>query len=127
MEKEKCIRLATLLNDSKVKTIGPSFKLSNNEIMNDGETIVISQDKEYSVGFTNRVDQKLQNPPYIVFGDHTECLKWVATPFAQGADGVKILKTNSADILDRYLYYALLTCYNKTGFINIELVIIINH
>lgn len=33
--------------------------------------------------------------PVIVFGDHTRCIKYVDFPFAQGADGVKVLKPKS--------------------------------
>jgi type I restriction enzyme S subunit len=31
-------------------------------------------------------------PPVIVFGDHTRCVKFVTERFVQGADGVKVLK-----------------------------------
>ena len=42
----------------------------------------------------------------MVFGDHTCAVKLVETPFAQGADGIKILRT--VDTLDpRFLYYVL--------------------
>lgn len=116
MVNNEYVKLASLLDGKKVITISPSFKLKNDEILPEGKTMVISQDQEYSVGYTNKSDEKLNKPPYVLFGDHTECFKWVENPFAQGADGVKILKSNSDEISDRYLYYALLSCYNKTGF-----------
>lgn len=29
--------------------------------------------------------------PVIIFGDHTRCVKYIDLPFAQGADGIKVL------------------------------------
>lgn len=47
-------------------------------------------------------------PPVIVFGDHTRACKFIETPFIQGADGVRVLK--SAAVADpRYAFYALKT------------------
>jgi type I restriction enzyme M protein len=44
--------------------------------------------------------------PLVIFGDHTCAVKLVETPFAQGADGIKILQT--VDSLDpRFLFHVL--------------------
>ena len=44
--------------------------------------------------------------PLVIFGDHTCAIKLVETPFAQGADGIKILQT--IDTLDpRFLFHVL--------------------
>ena len=42
--------------------------------------------------------------PVIVFGDHTKCVKFIAFPFAPGADGIKVLQPKK-EILPKYLYY----------------------
>ena len=42
--------------------------------------------------------------PVIVFGDHTKRVKFIAFPFAPGADGIKVLQPKKA-ILPKYLYY----------------------
>ena len=42
----------------------------------------------------------------MIFGDHTCIVKFIETPFAQGADGIKILETKEG--LDpRFLYHVL--------------------
>lgn len=115
--KEDNIRISKLLEENVISTISPTFKLTDDDIKKEGRNPVVSQDKEYIVGFSDMQDTKLSNPPYIVFGDHTECIKYVKTPFLQGADGIKILKVNNEnEISNEFLYYALLQCYNKTGF-----------
>ena len=109
-------RISELLDNKSILSISPSLKLQNDEIYEMGETPVISQNNDFIMGYTNLIDKKLTKPPYIVFGDHTECFKYIKTTFVQGADGIKILKSNSKSIDNLYLYYALLFFYNKTGF-----------
>ncbi len=68
---------------------------------------VIDQGEAFIGGYTD--DRTLvhpDKPPFIVFGDHTRCIKYVDCAFVQGADGVKTLKPRTA-IDPRYAYYAL--------------------
>ena len=109
-------RLSSLLDNNIVKTVAPSFKLQTSDIENNGKTAVISQEKDFINGYTNRVDSKLIDAPFIIFGDHTECMKFITFPFVQGADGIKILKTDPLKLDPHYFYYALCKCYHKTGF-----------
>ncbi|WP_338822934.1 restriction endonuclease subunit S [Mycoplasmopsis felifaucium] len=110
-------RISFLIDSKIIKTITPSIKLKSSEILNEGNTPVISQDKQYIIGYSNEIDKKLNQPPYIVFGDHTEIIKWVPFSFLQGADGIKVLKsTNENKINNIFLYYALKNFYNPTGF-----------
>ena len=44
--------------------------------------------------------------PLVIFGDHTCAVKLVETPFAQGADGIKILQT--IDTLDPHFLFQVL-------------------
>jgi len=44
----------------------------------------------------------------VIFGDHTCSIKYSETPFAQGADGIKILATKKI-CLPKYLFYFLKT------------------
>ena len=54
--------------------------------------------------------------PVVIFGDHTQVLKYVDFSFVMGADGVKILKPIN-DIDAKYFYYALKTLMPKgTGY-----------
>lgn len=110
------VKIGTLLEKSVISTVTPTFKLQNSDIADSGDVPVISQEKDFINGYTNNEDVRLKNGPFIVFGDHTECLKFVNFPFAQGADGIKIFKTDPLKMNSRYLYYALCGCYNKTGF-----------
>lgn len=110
------IRINQLLADKKIRTISPSLKLQTDDINENARTAVVSQDQDFIVGFTDLVDDKLTDVPYIVFGDHTEIFKYIDFPFAQGADGIKILKANSKYIDSKFLYYAMKSCYYPTGF-----------
>jgi type I restriction enzyme S subunit len=68
---------------------------------------VIDQGEEFIGGYTDdRTLVHLQEPPLIVFGDHTRCVKYVDFRFVQGADGVKVLKAKSY-IDPRFAYMAL--------------------
>ena len=44
--------------------------------------------------------------PVVIFGDHTRCIKYIDFPFAQGADGVKVLAPKEF-FLPKAFYYAL--------------------
>jgi len=110
------VRIRELLADKKMVTISPSIKIAKSDICSEGLYPVVSQDESFILGYTNCDDKKLQTPPYIVFGDHTESIKYIDFKFVQGADGIKILKVNEECGNPRYYYYALLCFYNKTGF-----------
>lgn len=110
------IRISQLLETKKISTISPSLKLKTDDIQSEGNTAVVSQDQDFIIGYTDLIDQKLVNYPYVVFGDHTEILKYIDFPFAQGADGIKIFKTNDKYIDSKFLYYSLKSCYYPTGF-----------
>jgi type I restriction enzyme S subunit len=82
-------------------------KLPQNSYAQSGKFPVIDQGAEFIGGYTdNRNLVHLHEPPFIIFGDHTRCVKFVDFPFVQGADGVKTLKPR-AGVEPRYLYHAL--------------------
>lgn len=110
------VKIGSLLEKGVISTVTPTFKLQNSDIADAGDIPVISQEKDFINGYTNNEDVRLKDGPFIVFGDHTECLKFVNFAFVQGADGIKIFKTDPLKMNGRYLYYALCGCYNKTGF-----------
>ena len=73
----------------------------------DGRFPIINQSRSYICGWTNDDDAVITRPlPVIVFGDHTCVLKFVNRPFAQGADGVKILRGRRR-VSTLYLYHQL--------------------
>lgn len=90
------------------QTITPPFKLKTNQYLEDGQYIVIDQGQNYSAGYTNIEEALLPEGEYVLYGDHTCSVKYINKRFAQGADGLKILKTKES-CKAKYLYYALLT------------------
>lgn len=110
------IKVNQLLIEKRIQTITPTIKLQNDDIKNYGPTAVVSQEQELVSGYTDLIDKKLINGPFIIFGDHTEIIKFIDFPFAQGADGIKILKADDISIDAKYLYYSLKNCYYPTGF-----------
>ena len=68
-------------------------KIPQKEYIKDGDIAVVDQGQDLVGGYTN--DRELAfsgNLPVVIFGDHTRCIKYIDFPFAQGADGVKVLK-----------------------------------
>lgn len=99
----------------KVKTINElcsniplgQKKLKQKNYLNQGVFPVIDQGQTLIGGYTN--DKGLlidEEPPFIVFGDHTKVTKYIMTKFVAGADGVKVLKPHSS-INPKFLFYAI--------------------
>ena len=90
-----------------VETVTPPKKLTTSTYLEDGRFPVIDQSKNYICGWTNDDEAIItKSLPVIVFGDHTCVLKFVNRPFAQGADGIKILKARRC-VSTLYLYHQL--------------------
>ena len=82
-------------------------KVKQKQYLESGTWAIIDQGKQKIGGYTN--DEALLytgNLPVIIFGDHTRCIKYIDFPFAQGADGVKVLSPKSF-YLPKLFYYAL--------------------
>jgi len=93
--------------ESLVETITPPAKIHKTAFGQVGRFPIIDQSQDDIAGWTDD-EFTLVRPtkPLVIFGDHTCAVKLVATPFAQGADGIKILQTIAA--LDpRFLFHVL--------------------
>jgi type I restriction enzyme M protein len=93
--------------ESLVETITPPAKIQKTEFGIAGRFPIIDQSQDAIAGWTDE-ESALVRPskPLVIFGDHTCAVKLVETPFAQGADGIKILQT--IDALDpRFLFQVL--------------------
>ena len=93
--------------ESLVETITPPFKIQKAAFGSSGRFPIIDQSQDAIAGWTDD-ESTLVHPtqPLVIFGDHTCALKLIDTPFAQGADGIKILQTVEA--LDpRFLFRVL--------------------
>jgi hypothetical protein len=85
-------------------TSTPPKKLPTSNYAATGAFPIIDQSQADICGWTDDNDALIQDDlPLIVFGDHTCIVKLIDRPFAQGADGIKILKSRPK-IGTRYLY-----------------------
>jgi type I restriction enzyme S subunit len=82
-------------------------KIQKKEFKTEGLYPIISQENDFINGYwNNKSDLYVVDKPIVLFGDHTQVLKYVDFDFVLGADGVKIIKPR--DIINtKYLYYFL--------------------
>ena len=77
-----------------VDTVKSPLKLQTSEYGKTGEIPIIDQSQDYIAGWTNKTAAAIvPRDGLVIFGDHTCSVKFVDRPFAQGADGIKILRT----------------------------------
>lgn len=82
-------------------------KIKQKDYLMKGKLTVVDQGQELIGGYTNDVEKSYSGAlPIVIFGDHTRCIKFVDFPFAQGADGVKVLRPKPF-YLPKAFYYAL--------------------
>ncbi|MTJ09402.1 MULTISPECIES: restriction endonuclease subunit S [unclassified Anabaena] len=66
---------------------------------------IVSQSKDLISGYSDEKELLIdQNIPTIIFGDHTQVVKYIDFPFIIGADGVKILKPID-EYIPKFFYY----------------------
>lgn len=82
-------------------------KVPAGEYLASGRLAVVDQGQLEVGGFTDKLDVAYEGElPVIIFGDHTRVIKFIDFPFAQGADGVKVLK--ATDLLySKFAYWSL--------------------
>jgi len=84
---------------------GGNAKIRSSDYLALGEYPVIDQGKDEIAGYTNDCNALCRAPlPCLLFGDHTRIFKYVSTPFALGADGVKVLSPTK-NFNPRYLFH----------------------
>lgn len=100
-----------------VKPIVAPKKLRSSFYKNKGRFPIIDQSQEYICGWTDDKDAVVfEKLPLLIFGDHTCSLKLVDEPFAQGADGIKILSVANS-LEPEFLYQYLLSApINNTNY-----------
>ncbi len=92
-----------------VSTITPPVKIEKNNFGKKGNFPIIDQSQEEIAGWTDDEGSLVKfEKPVVIFGDHTCAIKYTEKPFAQGADGIKILLTND-QLVPKFLYYILKT------------------
>lgn len=81
-------------------------QILESEVRQTGKYPVISQSKEYSIGFSDNSDKVYHHTkPVIIFGDHTTEVKYVEFDFIVGADGVKIFDPIDEIVTANFLFY----------------------
>lgn len=81
--------------DKLISTVTPPKKIPTTEYLVAGQFPIIDQGQSDIAGWTDDPSALIKDDePLIIFGDHTCALKVIREPFAQGADGIKILKGN---------------------------------
>ena len=82
-------------------------KIKQKDYLESGLWSVVDQGQSLVGGYTNDETMLYNgNLPVIIFGDHTRCVKYIDFNFAQGADGVKVLRPKPF-YLPKFFFYAL--------------------
>lgn len=88
-------------------SVTPPKKLQTSEYQRKGDFPIIDQSPDAACGWTDDTNAVVdEGLPVVVFGDHTCTLKLVHHPFAQGADGIKILRPRPG-IDAHFLFHAI--------------------
>jgi len=87
-----------------VSPITPPSKLQKESYSAAGRYPIIDQSQQEIAGWTDDEFAVIRSTkPLVIFGDHTCAVKLVKQPFVQGADGIKILETDSK-LLPEFLF-----------------------
>nr|WP_314467808.1 restriction endonuclease subunit S [uncultured Campylobacter sp.] len=90
-----------------IEIITPPSKINTIEYGESGKFPIIDQSQDFICGWTDDEKKVLKiSEPVIIFGDHTCVTKFVNFDFAQGADGIKILKSKKF-LNPKFLYQLL--------------------
>ena len=82
-------------------------KVQRKEFLDEGEFPIVSQEAEFTNGYwDNAADVFKVTRPIVVFGDHTQVLKYIDFDFVLGADGVKLLPPKPF-LNPKFFFYAL--------------------
>ena len=96
---------------SVVQTLTAPAKLKGEAYRVTGKVPIIDQGIEFIAGYTDENIISVPADEYIIFGDHSEHIKYVDFSFIQGADGIKILRPISDNA--KYIYYSFQNFYKK--------------
>lgn len=72
-----------------------------------GKIPIVDQSRSFIGGYTDNEEAMEDYTPAIVFGDHTRIVKFIDFKFASGADGTQLIYSNTEEISQEYLYFAI--------------------
>ena len=113
--KDEKVEWKKLEKIKEIRILSPSKKIKKQEYLFSGKYPIIDQSQNFIVGYTDDETSIFPEDEYMIFGDHTEIIKYVDFKFSQGADGIKVMKTDDNYIKTKYLYHVILNYYKKTG------------
>ncbi len=93
--------------ENSIERVVYTNKIQRNKFLQSGKFPVVSQEKDLINGYWNEEGDLFRViTPVIIFGDHTQILKYIDFDFVLGADGVKILQPKKI-LQPRFFYYFL--------------------
>ncbi|MES2706786.1 MAG: restriction endonuclease subunit S [Verrucomicrobiota bacterium] len=96
-----------------IESVKYTRKIQRKDFLNDGQFPIVSQEAEFINGYwDDEADLFKVSTPVVIFGDHTQILKYVDFDFVLGADGVKILPP--CDFLQTKFFFYQLQAANFT-------------
>jgi len=97
-----------------IESVKYTRKIQRKDFLDDGEFPIVSQEAEFTNGYwDDEADVFKVSTPVVIFGDHTQVLKYVDFDFVLGADGVKILPPR--DFLHPKFFFYQLQASNLTS------------
>ncbi len=90
-------------------TIAPPAKIQKADYGNTGRYPIVDQSQAEIAGRTDDPAAVVDGRDgLVIFGDHTCAVKFINEEFAQGADGIKIIKAGEG-VIPKFLYYYMLS------------------
>ena len=90
-----------------IEDVTYTTKIQRKEFLKVGNFPIVSQEADFINGFWNNgADVFRVTRPVVIFGDHTQVLKYIDFDFVLGADGVKILPPKLF-LNPKFFYYCL--------------------
>lgn len=97
-----------------IESVKYTRKIQRKDFLDDGQFPIVSQEAEFTNGYwDDEADVFKVLTPVVIFGDHTQVLKYVDFDFVLGADGVKILPPR--DFLRPKFFFYQLQAVNFTS------------
>ena len=97
-----------------IEDVKYTTKIQRKEFLEEGEFPIVSQEAEFTNGFwDNAADVFKVTRPVVIFGDHTQVLKYIDFDFVLGADGVKLLPPKTF-LNPKFFFYALRSTRRKS-------------
>jgi type I restriction enzyme S subunit len=90
-----------------VEEVKYTQKIQRKDFLSEGKFPIVSQEADFTNGYwNNAADVFKVTKPIVIFGDHTQVLKYIDFDFVLGADGVKLLPPKPF-LNPKFFFYAL--------------------